>query len=160
MQNAFFCCLERQLQESTKNILALFANKMDDPILLNQTYTILCSTYFKKVGPWSNFLIAKRKLTCLSIFQKKRMRLVCMTKGFKGVVWLHTKYRPLFLLPQLFKNAPKMHQCRVCRAGQVRTCMWACGRAAWAGRRADGLACGQTGEWAVFARRTPYGTIL
>ena len=38
-KKCIFCRLERQLQESTKNILALFANKMDDPILLNQTYT-------------------------------------------------------------------------------------------------------------------------
>ena len=62
----------------------------------------------------------------------------------------NTKYRPLSLLPQLFKNAPKMHQCRVCRAGQVRTSKRACGHAGvrrgWAnrlrgmpaGRRANG----------------------
>ena len=103
---------------------------MDDPILLNQTYEILCST--KKLDQ-------KRKLTCLSIFFKKGKRLVCMTKSFKGVVWLHTKYRPLFLLPQLFKNAPKMHQCRVCRAGQVRTSKRAYGHAGVRRGRADGL---------------------
>ena len=107
---------------------------MDDPILLNQTYTILCSsTYFKKVR-------RKRKLTCLSIFSKEREEIgMYMTKSFKGVVWLHTKYRPLFLLPQLFKNAPKMHQCRVCRAGQVRTSKRACGHAGVRRGRADGL---------------------
>ena len=37
-KNAFFRRLERQLQESTKNILALFPSKMDDPILLNQAF--------------------------------------------------------------------------------------------------------------------------
>ena len=72
-------------------------------------------------------------------FFTKRKRLVCMTKSFKGVVWPHTKYRPLFLLPQLFKNAPKMHQCRACRAGQVRASKWACGHAGVRRGRADGL---------------------
>ena len=63
-----------------------------------------------------------------------------MTKSLEGVVWSHTKYRPLFLLPQLFKNAPKMHQCRVCRAGQVRTSSKrACGHAGVRRGRADGL---------------------
>ena len=87
-----------------------------------------------------------------------------MTKSLEGVVWSHTKYRPLFLLPQLFKNAPKMHQCRVCRAGQVRTSSKrACGHAGVRRGRADGLTglpSGSPGKWAVFARRTPYGTIL
>ena len=79
---------------------------------------------------------------CRSSTKVDHCGLVCMTKSFKGVVWPHTKYRPLFLLPQLFKNAPKMHQCRVCRAGQVRTSKRACGHAGVRrGRETGGRAC-------------------
>ena len=63
-----------------------------------------------------------------------------MTTSLEGALWSHTKYRHLLLLPQLCKNAPKMQQCRVCRAGQVRTSSKrACGHAGVRRGRADGL---------------------